>query len=143
MIFHDKCPMMFFVYHLIIFEPVNLYQRMNYLSFLVCDNDGMFDASKGTATLAADAGFNPAILSANGVTVDTAFADQPLADDGSRRSLTMCVTGFSETGAGRLTGPDGNEMDTEAFLASLHITNGGSPIVAGDGSGNNGGRGYK
>ena len=34
----------------------------------------------------------------------------------------MCITGFSSVNAGRLTGPDGNEMDTESFLASLHIT---------------------
>ena len=110
------------------FEEKNLYD--------IFYNDGLFDASKGQSTITTG-GVNPVILSANGVTVDTAFADQPLAGDGSRRSLTMCVTGFSETAAGRLTGPDGNEMDTEAFLASLHITNGASAIVAGDGSGNN------
>jgi len=84
-------------------------------------NDGLFDASKGQATI-FNGGVNPVILSANGQTVDTAFADQPVAADGSYRSLTMCITGFTTTGAGRLTGPDGNEMDTEAFLASLHIT---------------------
>jgi len=86
-------------------------------------NDGLFDASKGALTIHTDtAGANPVILSANGVTVNTAFVDQPLAGDGSIRNLTMCVTGFSTANAGRLTGPDGNEMDTEAFLASLHIT---------------------
>ena len=99
-------------------------------------NDGLFDASKGQATITSG-GTNPVILSANGETVATPFSGQPLSTDGSRRSLTMCITGFTDAGAGRLTGPDGNEMDTEAFLASLHITNGASPIVAGDGSGNN------
>ena len=83
-------------------------------------NDGMFDASKGTATVKYSA-TNPVIVSANGQTVATAFADQPVAADGSIRSLTMCVTGFTSAGAGRLTGPDGNEMDTESFLASLTI----------------------
>ena len=110
------------------FEEKNLYD--------IFYNDGLFDASKGQATVTTG-GVNPVILSANGETVDTAFADQPLAADGSRRSLTMCITGFSSTAAGRMTGPDGNEMDTEAFLASLHITNGASAIVAGDGSSNN------
>ncbi len=83
-------------------------------------NDGMFDASKGTAsgTVTATSG---AIVSANGETVATAYADQPLAADGSYRSLSMCVTGFTSEGAGRLTGPDGNEMDTETFLSSLRI----------------------
>ena len=102
-------------------------------------NDGLFDASKGQATLFTvtdGAGISPVILSANGETVVTAFVDQPVAADGSHRSLTFCISGFSETGAGRLTGPDGNEMDTESFLASLHVTNGGADIVANDGSGN-------
>lgn len=83
-------------------------------------NDGMFDASKGTATITTSA-TNPVIVSANGQTVATSFADQPVAADGSIRSLTMCVTGFTTAGAGRLTGPDGNEMDTESFLASLTV----------------------
>ncbi len=103
-------------------------------------NDGLFDASKGTATVidaGEGAGYYGAIVSANGETVVTAFADQPLAADGSRRSITMCITGFSTTNAGRLTGPDGNEMDTETFLASLKVVNGASAIVAGDGSNNN------
>ena len=84
-------------------------------------NDGLFDASKGLATI-QHGGAEGVILSANGASVVTAFADQPVAADGSIRSLTMCVTGFSTSNAGRLTGPDGNEMDTESFLASLHIT---------------------
>ena len=29
------------------------------------------------------------------------------------------LSGFSSSGAGKLIGPDGNEMDTEDFLASL------------------------
>jgi hypothetical protein len=83
-------------------------------------NDGMFDASKGTATVQVSEGYG-AIVSANGATVVTAFADQPLAADGSLRSLSMCISGFTTAGAGRLTGPDGNEMDTESFLASLRV----------------------
>ena len=83
-------------------------------------NDGMFDASKGTATVQTSAAYG-VIVSANGDTVATAFSAQPLASDGSLRSLTMCISGFTSTGAGRLTGPDGNEMDTESFLSSLRI----------------------
>jgi len=83
-------------------------------------NDGMFDASKGTATIWTSVA-SGAIVSANGETVATAYSSQPLAADGSLRSLSMCVTGFTSDGAGRLTGPDGNEMDTESFLASLRI----------------------
>lgn len=41
--------------------------------------------------------------------------------DDTVRSVVIAVDGFSNYNPGRLTGPDGNEMDTEAFLASLHI----------------------
>lgn len=36
-------------------------------------------------------------------------------------SLLVQVQGFSSFNAGHLTGPDGNEMDTEAFVASLKV----------------------
>jgi len=111
-----------------VFQEKNLYD--------IFYNDGLFDASKGQSTLFSDGGISPVILSANGESVVTAFADQPLAADGSMRNLTFCITGFTGTGAGRMVGADGNEMDTEAFLASLHVVNGASPIMAGDGSGN-------
>ena len=41
--------------------------------------------------------------------------------DGTIRNIILEVDGFSTFNAGRLTGPDGNEMDTEAFLASLKV----------------------
>lgn len=41
--------------------------------------------------------------------------------DGSLRNLILKVSGFSSFNVGKLTGPDGNEMDTEAFLASLKV----------------------
>tara|TARA_B100000900_G_scaffold298656_1_gene257161 strand:+ start:5743 stop:7485 length:1743 start_codon:yes stop_codon:yes gene_type:complete len=94
-------------------------------------NDGMFDASKGTATIFESTAYG-VIVSANGETVVTAFDDQPAAADGSVRNLTMCVSGFTSAGAGRLTGPDGNEMDTESFLSSLRIV-ADVDIVDGDG----------
>jgi hypothetical protein len=106
------------------FQEKNLYD--------IFYNDGLFDASKGQATLNATAGINPVILSGNGETVDMAFGSQPVAADGSVRNLTMCLTGFTNAGAGRLTGPDGNEMDSETFLASLTLTNGGTAILDGN-----------
>jgi hypothetical protein len=102
------------------FDKKNLYD--------IFYNDGLFDASKGKSSGSATNGINPVILSGNGQTVDKAFADQPVAADGSVRNLTMCVTGFTGEGAGRLTGPDGNEMDTETFLASLTLVNGATAI---------------
>ena len=41
--------------------------------------------------------------------------------DGTVRNLIIAVQGFSQVNKGKLTGPDGNEMDTEAFLASLKV----------------------
>jgi len=84
-------------------------------------NDGLYDASKGSRTV-INRDLNPVILNSNGEKIDTPFVDQPLAADGSFRTLKACVTGFSSNNAGRLTGPDGNEMDTESFLASLTVT---------------------
>ena len=81
-------------------------------------NDGLFDASKGLATISMHGGLNSVILSGNGETVPGV---EPLAADGTQRHLKFCVTGFTAAGAGRLIGPDGNEMDTESFLASLTV----------------------
>ena len=97
-------------------------------------NDGLFDNSKGTASITAVNGVLQT-LSANGVWADaTDIGDLPTATDGSVRSALLRISGFSDTNKGRLTGPDGNEMDTESFLASLKVTNGfASDIVDQDG----------
>jgi hypothetical protein len=62
-------------------------------------------------------------MDANGVFTDAADATtSPLATDGSLRALKMRVSGFTGgagSDKGRLTGPDGHNMDTESFLASL------------------------
>jgi hypothetical protein len=41
--------------------------------------------------------------------------------DGTVRNVILGVKGFGSFNAGKLTGPDGNEMDSEAFLASLKV----------------------
>ena len=87
-------------------------------------NDGMFDNSKGTVTLVTGTGVLKT-LDANGeFTTAANFGVLPTATDGSLRAAIIAVSGFSSTKAGRLNGPDGNEMDTESFLASLKATNG-------------------
>lgn len=48
---------------------------------------------------------------------------------GTTQKLTVNVTGFSTTNAGKLVGPVGIPMDTEEFLASLKITSS-IPLVA-------------
>lgn len=85
-------------------------------------NDFLFDNSKGKVTikvgsasvveLGADGDYHP---------VEN-FADVPVnSQNGSIEKLLLKVTGFSSFNAGRLTGPDGNEMDSEAFLASFKV----------------------
>lgn len=89
-------------------------------------NDGLFDNSKGTVTIFTNPGKNLVTLDASGdFTVKTDFGDLPTGTDGSLRGAIMRISGFTNGASkGRLVGADGNEMDTEAFLASLKVTNG-------------------
>jgi hypothetical protein len=87
-------------------------------------NDGMFDNSKGTLTIRTYTLLNTnAIALGNGtVTTPTTWAT---AADGTVRYAMFAMSGFtggagSPAGREVLTGPDGNNMDTESFLASLH-----------------------
>jgi hypothetical protein len=85
-------------------------------------NDGLFDNSKGTLTIVAGTA-NIFVLTASTGTFTGVGAAQtlPLATDGTVREVILAVSGFNSTNKGRLTGPDGNQMDTESFLASLNV----------------------
>ena len=101
------------------FQTKNLYDAFY--------NDGLFDNSKGTMTMKTYSivNGNAAFLNADGsITTLAPSATFPVAADGSVRTVLLSMSGFSG-GAGTdgrevLTGPDGNNMDTESFLASLH-----------------------
>ena len=86
-------------------------------------NDGLFDNSKGTLTIVT--GANAAwSLDTDGVYNPMANgAAQATATDGSVRSVILGLSGFSPNATNKavMTGADGNQMDTESFLASLHI----------------------
>jgi hypothetical protein len=83
-------------------------------------DDGLFDNSKGEITINVLTA-TPAAFTAG--TCELVSISTPIASsDGSVRNIILCLSGFSAVNKGRLTGPDGNEMDTEAFLASLKIT---------------------
>jgi len=82
-------------------------------------NDGLFDISKGEITINVLTN-TPVVLTSDGCAF-TASTTPVLATDGSVRGALYCLSGFSAINKGRLTGPDGNEMDTEAFLASLKL----------------------
>ncbi len=86
-------------------------------------DDFLFDNSKGKVTIRVG-GALPVMLTPGGVrpfrgdNVNQYFRS---GFDGTIRNIIIEVDGFSAFNAGRLTGPDGNEMDTEAFLASLKV----------------------
>jgi hypothetical protein len=77
------------------------------------DPPGLFDYSKGrwsavTASTAIQ-------VWSSGTLIDSA------APTGNQRKLIIKMCGFADTGAGKLIGPDGNEMDSESFLSDLKI----------------------
>jgi len=78
--------------------------------------EGLFDYSKGSFTDVSLTGTS-IVTFASGV--ESAFTG---ATGTSLSSVIVKLTGFSKLGQGKLAGPDGNEMDTEEFLASLSIT---------------------
>ena len=82
-------------------------------------NDFLFDNSKGKIHIRV--GEAEPVVFKNGQLVSAKKEDLKLYADGTLRNLILKVTGFSSFNAGKLTGPDGNEMDTEAFLASLKV----------------------
>ena len=85
-------------------------------------NDFLFDNSKGKITIKVGTAI-PVQIAADGSYVEIAdLSNYPVNSmDGSLSALMLQVGGFSSYNAGRLTGPDGNEMDSEAFLASLKV----------------------
>ena len=86
-------------------------------------NDFLYDNSKGKVTLKVGNAL-PVVRTQAGM---RPFAGTDLKDyersgfDGTIRNVILQIDGFSAFNAGRLTGPDGNEMDTEGFLASLKV----------------------
>jgi len=86
------------------------------------NDQGLFDYSKG----------NYANISITGATLvtfsgGTETTGVTVASGATTSTVIVKVTGFTAApGAGKLSGPNGNEMDTEEFLASLQIA---SPLV--------------
>ena len=102
--------------------PVTQYMQKSLYDLFY--DDFLFDQSKGKVTIkvgtAAVAGFDAKgqLHAAEG---DFKPAVKVCGLDDTVRNVYVEVKGFSQFNAGRLTGPDGNEMDTEAFLASLKV----------------------
>jgi len=84
-------------------------------------NDGLFDRSKGTATIVTGSTKAVSLTSSGYVDIAGGSAQGAIAADGSIRYAKIAVSGFSSNGAGKLVDTKGNEMDTEEFLASLKV----------------------
>lgn len=84
-------------------------------------NDFLFDNSKGKVTIKTGNAVAQKLTPAG---MEPLGADDVLkrSFDNTVRNMIIAVDGFSSFNASKLTGPDGNEMDTEAFLASLKVT---------------------
>jgi len=97
------------------FSGTNLYDRF----YEEGDDaaEGIYDYSKGK--------FSEQTLTGSAIVVfDEGIAtDSATMASGKQSSVIVKFGGFSKLGSGKLAGPNGNEMDTEEFLASLDIKN--------------------
>ena len=99
-------------------EPI-VTQYMKKTLYDLFYNDFLYDNSKGKITICMGQAI-PVQIAPDG-SYQTLKSIPVYAQDGSVRSLLVELSGFHSYNAGHLTGPDGNEMDTEAFLASLKV----------------------
>lgn len=101
-------------------EVVQYFKKSLYDLFY---NDFLYDNSKGKVTIkvgsAEVVSLSPmGMIKFNGDDLSTYRTN---SIDGTVRNIILAVKGFGSFNAGKLTGPDGNEMDTEAFLASMKV----------------------
>ena len=112
----------------------NLYDRFYEGDTPNSDPAGLFDYSKGRYS-AQTSNMVPVVWNSagelSGTTLGIALGRAVNGDDtsiteGNVKALTFIMSGFTNAGAGKLIGPDGQEMDTEEFLSSLEINSSGS-----------------
>jgi Major capsid protein Gp23 len=105
------------------YTGVNLYDR--FYEGSDSNDQGLFDYSKGAFTSVSATVADMITFSAG-----VASTQSAIATGTSVSNVILKVSGFTQTGAGKLAGPNGNEMDTEEFLASLQVQC--SQVKAGD-----------
>lgn len=93
-------------------------------------DDFLYDNSKGKVHLQMGSSVPVSYVDGNYVTGATS-ATNVLAVDGTLRHVILAVSGFNTYGSGKLTGADGNEMDTETFMASLKVIMGDAKTLTG------------
>ena len=96
-------------------EVTQYFQKSLYDLFY---DDFLYDNSKGKVTLHVG---NAEAVELTPFGFKAATTPKLCGYDGTIRNLILKVNGFSAFNASKLTGPDGNEMDTEEFLASLKV----------------------
>ena len=99
---------------------VDYYKKSLYDLFY---NDFLYDNSKGKVTIKVGTTkvVNYTVKGMETFTGATLGEYKTNGADGTIRNIVLEVSGFNSFNASKLTGPDGNEMDTEAFLASLKV----------------------
>ena len=100
-------------------EVVKYFEKSLYDLFY---NDFLYDNSKGKVTIKVGTA-KVAVLTPMGMAEFTKPMSQYRTNsaDGTIRNIILEVNGFAAFNAGKLTGPDGHERDTQAFLASLKV----------------------
>jgi hypothetical protein len=106
------------------YTGINLYDRFYENSD--ANDQGLFDYSKGDFTVVSLTGTSLHEFAAGAEGDATTYTSGSTVT--SLGSVVLKLTGFSKLGQGKLAGPDGNEMDTEEFLASLTLS---CPRIAG------------
>jgi hypothetical protein len=112
----------------------DLYDRFYEGNEPALDPPGLFDYSKGSFTSITSAITSVVTAQWNNTTLNLEPAAYALTD---YRKVLVIMSGFANSGAGKLIGPDGNPIDTESFLSDLTIygvstnttTRGGGPYL--------------
>ena len=112
-------------------EVTQYFQKSLYDLFY---DDFLYDNSKGKVTLHVG---NAEAVELTPFGFKEATTPKLCGYDGTVRNVILKVNGFSAFNVSKLTGPDGNEMDTEEFLASLKVITT-SAIEAGTAGSNSG-----
>jgi len=92
----------------------NLYDQFYEGNEPTLDPAGLFDYSKGTYSAITSSAVGTVAWS-SGNLVSSGYSA------GEYRKVLIGLSGFTSGGAGKLIGPDGQEMDNEAFLSDLQV----------------------
>ena len=107
-------------------QTINLYDNFYVSNDPLDPQDGLYDASKGKFSAFTNTQLKVQKWAASARTLSEATtSDTELtsltSSTACAKSTILKVTGFQTAGTGKLIGPNGNEQDTEEFLASFTL----------------------